>query len=57
MELLVGEGGANVCVKDRWGKTACDEARCVGATAVADFLSAEMAKHPEAAAASGSDLS
>ena len=50
------EGGANVWVRDRWGKTAYDEARRVGATAVAEFLAAEMAKHPEAAVASRSQI-
>ena len=38
IKLLVEEGGANVWVRDRWGKTPYDEARRVGATAVAEFL-------------------
>ena len=52
--LLSVEGGADAWVTDRWGKTPYDEARRVGATAVADFLTAEMAKHPESAASSSS---
>lgn len=52
VKLLVNEGGANVWVRDRWDKTTYDEARRVGATAVAEFLAAEMAKHPEATVAS-----
>ena len=51
VKLLVDEGGAPVGVQDRWGKTAYDEARRVGATAVAEFLSAEMAKAPQPAMA------
>jgi hypothetical protein len=38
IKLLVEEGGADVWVRDRWGKTAYDEARRVGATAVAEYL-------------------
>ena len=38
VKLLVEEGGADVWVRDRWGKTAYDEARRVGATAVAEYL-------------------
>ena len=38
VKLLVEEGGADVWVRDRWGKTAFDEARRVGATAVAEYL-------------------
>jgi len=38
VKLLVEEGGADVWVHDRWGKTAYDEARRVGATAVAEYL-------------------
>ena len=41
------EGGANVWVRDRWGKTAYDEARRVGATAVAELLAMEMERRPE----------
>ena len=52
MKLLLEEGGANVWVRDRWGKTAYDEARRVGATAVAETLAAAMAKRPEFVAAS-----
>ena len=46
-ELFVLEGGANVWVRDRWGKTAHEEACRVGATSVAEFLAAEMEKCPE----------
>lgn len=56
VKLLADEGGANVWVKDRWGKTSHDEARRVGATAVAEFLAAEMAKHPEGEATEPSPL-
>ena len=47
IKLLVEEGGANVWVRDRWGKTAYDEARRVGATAVAEFLQKHMNSRPE----------
>ena len=42
IKLLVEEGGADVWVRDRWGKTAYDEARRVGATSVAEYLKAIM---------------
>lgn len=38
VQLLV-KAGASAAVKDRWGNTPADEARRVGARAVADFLS------------------
>jgi ankyrin repeat protein len=38
VELLVSEGGADVALRDRWGATAADEARRVGAALVAAFL-------------------
>ena len=44
IKLLVEEGGADVWVRDRWGKTAYDEARRVGATAVAEYLKLIMDK-------------
>lgn len=46
-KLFVREGCANVWVKDRWGKTAYDEAIRVGSKAVASFLATEMEKSPE----------
>ncbi len=42
VKLLGEEGGADVWVRDRWGKTAYDEARRVGATAVAEYLKQVM---------------
>lgn len=38
VRLLVLEGGANTCVRDRWGYTPLDEARRVGAAPVVKFL-------------------
>lgn len=38
VRLLVEEGKADVSSKDRWGKTALEEARRVGATAVIEYL-------------------
>lgn len=38
VKLLVEEGGASAVVIDRWGATPLDEAKRVGAAAVAKYL-------------------
>lgn len=45
VRLLVLEGGANTCVRDRWGYTPLDEARRVGAAPV---VKVGGAMHPTA---------
>lgn len=40
VKLLVEEGGADITLKDRWGRTALDEANRIGARSVATYLQA-----------------
>ncbi len=47
VKLLVEEGLADVWVRDRWGNTAHDEAKRVGARYVARYLKAKMDEMPE----------
>ena len=48
VELLVAEGGADVEKRDRWGATAGEEARRVGARGVEMFLLAQAEAEEEA---------